>query len=309
MAWNAAAALTARTQLAYNHQPLAASDPASELPRVRVACAQIGPVLGDLGGNRTRAAAAIDEAAAQGAHLVVLPELCTSGYAFADAQEARSCAEPIDGPSVRQWCERAAAHGMVIVAGLCERDEHDALRNSAVVVDPSGVRAVYRKTHLWDREAEIFVRGEEPAPVVSTAIGRIGIAICYDAAFPEHMRRLALAGADIVAVPMNSPAAERPTTPVAIEIAIAMAAANANRIHIVQADRTLTERGIRWAQASVIVDPDGSVVAGPEGGPAILVAAIVPTDARDKRWGERNDVLADRRPDLYTPPPTPTEES
>jgi predicted amidohydrolase len=287
---------------------LALSDPA-EFPRVRVACAQLGPVLGDLERNRADALEAIDEAAGRGALLVVLPELCTSGYAFTDRDEALRCAEPVDGPAVAAWRERAAAHGIVIVAGLCEIDADGALRNSAVVVDPSGVRAVYRKTHLWDREAEIFVRGDDPAPVIETVIGRIGVAICYDASFPEHLRRLALAGAEIVAVPMNSPAPEQPTRPVPIEIAIAMAAANANRLHIVQADRTLTERGVRWAQASVIVDPDGSVVAGPQAGRALLVADIVPAAARDKRWGERNDVLADRRPDLYAAPPTPTEES
>ncbi len=292
--------MTIRSELAYNHQALANHDPVSATPPLRLACAQLGPVLGDLDGNRARAASAIDDAARQGARLVVLPELCTSGYRFADAAEARACAEPIDGPSVRDWRERSARHDLVLVAGLCELDDAGDVRNSAVIVDRGELRAVYRKTHLWDREPECFRAGDAPAPVVATAAGRIGIAVCYDAAFPEHLRRLALEGADVIAVPMSSPAPERPTEPIAIEVALAMAAANANRVYVAQADRTRTERGTRWAEATVIVDPDGSVVAGPPAGEAVLVADADLSRARDKSWGERNDVLGDRRPELYT---------
>lgn len=262
-----------------------------------------------------RASAAIEEAAAAGAQLVVLPELCTSGYAFADVAEARAAAEPLDGPAVAGWRRQAAAHGLVVVAGLCELRADDTLRNSAVVVDPSGLRAVYRKTHLWDRESLLFTPGEHAAPVIETLAGRVGVAICFDAAFPEHTRRLALLGADVIAVPMNSPV-ELVTQPVPIELALAMAAANVNRVHVVQADRSGEERGIRWAQASVIVDPDGSVVAGPVRGPAVLVADGDLARSRDKSWGRRNDVLADRRPELYEttassapPPPNPIEET
>jgi predicted amidohydrolase len=90
-----------------------------------------------------------------------------------------------------------------------------------------------------------------------------------------------------------------------------MAAANANRVYLVQADRTGTERGVRWAQASLVADPDGSVIAGPADGEALLVAEIFPARARDQAWGPRNDVLADRRPALYAPPSSspPTRSS
>ena len=101
-------------------------------------------------------------------------------------------------------------------------------------------------------------------------------------------------------MPMNSPAPPRPTEPIPIEIAIAMAAANASRVYVVQADRTGEERGVRWAQASVIVDPDGSVIAGPADGEALLVADLDLARARDKAWGDRNDVFGDRRPELYS---------
>jgi len=109
---------------------------------VRALAAQLSPVLGDTAGNRARSVDALAVAAERGARLVVLPELCTSGYAFADAAEARAAAEPVDGPSVRAWHEAAREHGLVVVAGLCELDADGALRNSAVVVDPTGVLAV-----------------------------------------------------------------------------------------------------------------------------------------------------------------------
>ena len=87
-----------------------------------------------------------------------------------------------------------------------------------------------------------------------------------------------------------------------------MAAANASRVYVVQADRTGEERGVRWAQASVIVDPDGNVVAGPEDGEALLVADLDLARARDKAWGDRNDVFGDRRPELYSLPSTTPQE-
>ena len=303
--------------LAYNHQTLAVPSQAPTDGVVRALAAQLSPVLGDTAGNRARSLDALAAAAERGAGLVVLPELCTSGYAFADAAEARAAAEPVDGPSVRAWHEAARAHGLVVVAGLCELDADGALRNSAVVVDPTGVLAVYRKTHLWDREPEIFVPGDLAPPVVDTAAGRIGLAVCFDAAFPEHIRRAALAGAEIVAVPMNSPAPPRPTEPIPIEIAIAMAAANASRVYVVQADRTGEERGVRWAQASVIVDPDGSVDRRPVGrrgaarrrpGPRTRARQVVGRPQRRLRRSPSRAVLPAEHdpPGADTPMSTPT---
>jgi predicted amidohydrolase len=286
---------------------------------VGLACAQLAPRFGDLLGNRQRAAAAICEAAQAGADLIVLPELCTTGYAFADRDEALSYSEPADGPSVEHWRELAGRHGITIVAGFCERDVDGAPRNSAAVADADGACTIYRKTHLWDREQTTFVAGLQAPPVLDTAAGRIGVAICYDAFFPEVMRRLALAGADVIAVPMNSPvptpappAHAAPTS----EIVLALAAATVNRVYVVQADRSGPERGITWSQASAICDPDGVLVAGPISGAGLLQARCDLSRARDKTLGAANDVLADRRIELYDQPAarrrtadaTPTKE-
>ena len=180
------------------------------MPSVRVACQQIAPTVGDLAGNSRLTREAVAEAVAAGARLVLLPELSTSGYVFESVDEARACAEPADGPALRGWADEAARGEAVVVGGFCELGEDGKLHNSAAVVDSTGVVAVYRKIHLWDREQLFFAAGSEPAPVVATSVGRVGVCVCYDLNFPEVARGLALGGADIVAVPTNWPRFRRP---------------------------------------------------------------------------------------------------
>jgi 5-aminopentanamidase len=270
-----------------------------------VACAQLAPTIGDVAGNRERAVAAVRDAAASGATLVVLPELCTTGYALADRAEALAYAEPADGPTVSEWRELCRELEITLVAGFCERDADAIPRNSAAVVDADGSLTVYRKSHLWDREPLLFGAGGSPAPVVQTAAGRVGVAICYDAFFPEVMRGLAGAGADAIAVPMNSPVPDPPLPSQAVppsEIVLALGAATVNRVYVAQADRSGVERGIVWSQASAICDPDGVLLAGPIEGVGVLRASCDLRRARDKTLGARNDVFADRRPELYHRP-------
>jgi predicted amidohydrolase len=265
-----------------------------------VACCQLAPRFGALEGNRAASCAAIAAAADAGARVVVLPELAVSGYAFADSEEARALAEPVDGPTVAAWAALARERDLVVVGGLCERDG-DALRNSAVLVDAGGLRAVYRKAHLWDREGVVFAPGVDAPPVVETAVGRIGIMVCYDLEFPEWVRLPALDGADLLCAPVNWPDAARPAGERPSEVVRVQASAAINRMFIAACDRTGAERGVDWVGGSVIVDPDGYPLAGPAGpqSATTLVARCRLGDARDKRLGERNDALADRRPELY----------
>lgn len=266
---------------------------------VRCAAIQLSPIFGEVAVNRENAACAIEEAASLGAELVVLPELCISGYVFVDGKEARALSESLTGETVEGWVSLAAKHGLTIVGGICERDDGGDLHNTAVVVEKTGLTAAYRKTHLWDREQLVFTPGARRPPVVDTACGRVGVAICYDSFFPEVMRGLAVAGADVIAVPMNSPATEPPFEPLPIEVSLVIAAAAVNRVFVVQADRSGRERDVDWAEASVIVDPEGRLLSGPTHGRAVLVADLDLDCAHDKAYGERNDVLADRRLDLY----------
>ncbi len=215
----------------------------SEL-EVRVACQQIGPEVGELERNRTVTREAVRQAISAGARLVVLPELSTSGYVFESPEEARACAEPADGATLRAWSEEAERGDAVVVGGFCELGEDGLLYNSAAVVDATGVLLVYRKIHLWDREQLVFEPGRECAPVVETRVGRIGLAICYDLNFPEVARGLTLAGADIVTVPTNWPRFPRPEGERPIEVALAMATAHVSHVFVAACDRCGEERGV-----------------------------------------------------------------
>jgi 5-aminopentanamidase len=270
---------------------------------VTVACCQLGPRIGELEHNRALARRAVETAARDGAQVIVLPELCSSGYVFADADEARRLAEPADGPTVSEWADLARSLGVVVVGGFCELDPDGLVRNSAALLDADGVRAIYRKAHLWDREGLVFTAGSEPPPVLDTAFGRIGVMVCYDLEFPEWARIAALEGADLVCAPVNWPAVPRPDGERPGEVVRVQAAAATNRVFIAACDRVGAERGVDWIGGSVIVDVDGFPLAGPaaSGETVTVVARCSLDDARDKRLNERNDVLADRRPELYGP--------
>ena len=288
---------------------------------VTIAVAQLAITIGEPDANRQAAAGAVAEAAAAGARLVVLPELCDSGYVFgADADkayadrasaeaysdrasaEARGLASRVgDSVTLRQWRALAVAHQVVIVGGFCELGGDDRLYNSAALVDASGTRAVYRKAHLWDKEKLVFTPGDAQPPLVDLDFGRIAVMICYDLEFPEWVRLAALAGADLIAAPVNWPAASWPAGERPAEVIKAQAAAATNGVFVAVADRSRTERGVDWISGSVIVGPGGYPLAGPvlADRPAVLTAPCDLMRARDKSLDGDNDLLADRRPALY----------
>ena len=261
-----------------------------------IVCAELAPVIGKLDANIARATAAVRSAVGAGADVVVLPELVTSGYCFASLEEVRALSLPADHPAFSAWA--AAAGGAVVVAGFAEVAPDGTLHNSAVLVDRTGVRAIYRKTHLWDTEHLWFTPGGAPAPVVETDRGRIGLMICYDLEFPEMTRSVALRGADLLAVPTNWPWVERPPGLPAPEVVIAMAAARVNRMPIACCDRRGTERGQRWNEATTIIGPDGWPVATVDGS-GRATATVALGAGRRTAVSPRNDVLGDRRPELY----------
>jgi predicted amidohydrolase len=265
----------------------------------RIAVAQLAPVIGDLEANAALARGALAEAAAAGADVVVLPELVTSGYLFADAREAAAAAIPSDHDILRGWADAARGARMVVVGGFCEAGADGETYNSAAVIDETGaLRAVYRKLHLWDLEKRLFTPGAEAPAVVDTAHGRIAAMICYDLEFPELTRGVALAGAQLLAVPTNWPLVPRPAGERPPEAVIAMATARVNRMAVACADRLGTERGLEWTGGSTIVGVDGWVAA--ETREAGVIVADVDLDAAlDKRLTELAHAFDDRRPDLY----------
>jgi predicted amidohydrolase len=178
---------------------------------MHVAVAQIDPKLAEKERNLDACLARLDEAAAQGAELLVLPECAIPGYMFESAEEALPYAEEIPGPSTEALEEASSRTGAHVVCGLLERDG-DRLHNAAVLVGPDGLLGSYRKTHLPFLGVDRFVTPGDELPVWDTPLGRIGVEICYDLRFPEVTRTLALRGADIVCHPTNFPVAARVQT-------------------------------------------------------------------------------------------------
>jgi predicted amidohydrolase len=266
-----------------------------------VACCQVSLSVGDKTGNRARLRTAISAAADRGARVIVLPELANSGYVFENLGELSREAEPADGPTIREWEQLAHERKVIIVSGFAEAGDDGLFYNSAVLIDETGLRARYRKGHLWDTEKNnLFTRGGDAPPVVDTAVGRIGVVVCYDLEFPEWVRAVALAGADLLCAPVNWPLFPRPEGERPSEIVKVQAGASVNRMFIAVADRAGRERGQDWLGGSVIVDADGypvtEITLGEE---AMLVATVDLTEARNKSVSERNDVHGDRRPELY----------
>ncbi len=278
-------------------------DTTSRESALRVACIQTNPVFGETARNVARSVELITEAASAGAQLVVLPELCNTGYVFQTRQEAFELAEPVpDGPTTRRWSEVAGELGIHLVAGITERDG-EVLYNSAVLLGPQGHVGTYRKNHLWGAEALFFERGNLGMPVFRTPAGRIACAICYDIWFPETFRLAALQGADLLCVPTNwVPMPSQPQDMMVMANILAMGGAHSNSMFVACADRVGTERGQPFLGNSIIAGHTGWPLAGPARahGEEILIADMNLADARRGRHlNEFNQLLRDRRTDVY----------
>jgi len=264
---------------------------------VRIACCQIDPTIGDLAVNAEVIEAQIRDAVNVGADVIVLPELATSGYMFAAADEARTVALTPADPAFAKWS--AVAGNSIVIGGFCELGDDATLYNSAVVVDADGVVATYRKTHLWDREKLIFTPGDELPPVVKSKHGAIAVMVCYDLEFGELTRRVALDGAELIVAPVNWPLFPRPEGEHPGEVITAMSTARTNKVAIACCDRAGVERGQQWTEGTAIIDPDGWVIASAGPGTAMAVADVDLAATHDKTLTELVDLFADRRVDLY----------
>jgi len=265
---------------------------------MRVAVAQTEPKLGEKERNLEVCLARLEEAAAAGAQLLVLPECAIPGYMFESGEEALPYAEEIPGPSTEALAEACRRLDVYAACGLLERDG-DVLHNAAVLVGPEGLIGSYRKTHLPFLGVDRFVVPGDELPVFETPLGRIGVEICYDLRFPEVTRTLALKGADIVAHPTNFPMAAKVQTEV-----ITLARAAENRIYLLTANRVGKERWGEFCGWSQIVDPYGRRLAeADETEETLLVADVEIEKARDKDYvipGEYELYLfGHRRPELY----------
>jgi len=240
------------------------------------------------------------------ADLIVLPELFTSGYFFRSKDDLERVAEPIpNGKSVtalRSWSDSL---GATLVAGLAER-EGEKFYNSAVVVRPDGRVDRYRKVHLFYEETILFEPGDLGFRVfreesTSGTSYRLGVMVCFDWYFPEAARTLALKGADVIAHPSNL---VLPHCPDSMPVR-----ARENHVFTITANRHGREEkegeSLRFIGMSQVCDPSGTVRArAEESADVVEVIEFDPHEARNRAINTHNDVLRDRRPDMYATKPT-----
>lgn len=274
---------------------------------VTAAAVQFDPQVGleNKEKNLARTLHLVNQAADNGATLIVLPELANTGYAFTTREEAYAHAEEVpDGPTTRAWREAARDRRVHIVGGLTERDG-TRLYDTAVLTGPDGFIGRYRKTHLWNREKLFFTPGDLGYPVFETRIGRIGLLVCWDIWFPEVPRLLAVQGADIICSPSNwvwTPPPLFDASGTCMAVYLTMTASHVNNVFFVAADRVGTDRGAKFLGCSVITGTDGwplAEVATPVDETIVYAGLDVMSARSAPIWNQLNDLPRDRRTDLY----------
>lgn len=278
----------------------------------KIAAAQIDIKIGDAETNLQKMTSIATEADRQGSQLVIFPECALAGYCFDSKAEAlphgvtlpalnSSPAEMIaSSPLLSHWQTYCHETGQYLIHGLLERDG-DELYNTAILLGPQGFIGKYRKVHLPFLGVDRFTSyGQELAQVYDIEGLRLGMNICYDSSFPEPSRCLALAGADLIALPTNWPPGAECQAAYSINTR-----AMENVLYFAAANRVGSENGTNFIGQSSICDPLGKTIAqGTTHDEEILYAEVDPEQARQKlriRIAHTSAVnrLGDRHPDLY----------
>ncbi len=256
---------------------------------------QLEPSFGNIDLNLDKVRNAVKD---QEMDLLVLPEFFATGYQFTSTDEVAELAEEVPkGKTTAALLDLSQEKNVYIVAGLPEKDG-STYYNSAVLTGPEGFIGSYRKTHLFFEETLYFTPGNTGFNVWNTDIGRIGIMICFDWFYPESMRTLALAGAEVIAHPSNL---VLPFCPDAMPVRCLenmTFAITANRIGTEQRNG---KQPLTFIGKSEVVSSRGEIlVRAPEDNEALMVVDIDPAEARDKNLNQYNNILQDRRPDQYS---------
>ncbi|HQZ38864.1 MAG TPA: nitrilase-related carbon-nitrogen hydrolase [Vicinamibacterales bacterium] len=251
--------------------------------------------------NIARGLASLEAAARGGAEVVAFAELAFEWFypqrpAGADPLAQ---AEPLEGPLVSAFQEKARELGVVVVLNLYERDGAHAYDSSPVIDADGTLLGVTRMVHITDypcfHEQGYYTPGDTGAPVYHTRAGRIGVAICYDRHFPEYMRALAIGGADVVVVPQAGAVDEWPEGLYDAEMRVS---AFQNGYFVALCNRVGQEDRLEFAGESFVCDPGGQVVArAPRGSDHVLHADLDLTEC--DRSSARRLFLRHRRPELY----------
>jgi predicted amidohydrolase len=260
---------------------------------VRVGLIQYDPRFGEVAANIERASEMIS---GMDVDIVVLPELCFTGYTFMSREEAGSLAEhPIDGFISKQMRSLSAALDTGIIYGFAER-AGDRLYNSCAFVRPDGGLDIYRKLHLYYYEKEWFDPGDKQLEVIEFRGCKVGMMICFDWFFPEVTRTLALLGAHLICHPSNLVMSYCQNSMITRCLENSVFAVTANRI----GRETRGEFDFSFSGASQIISNKGEILyraAIDKEGHGI--ADINFRASENKLVNSKNDLLLDRRPGFY----------
>ena len=260
---------------------------------MKVGFYQFRPMFGKIAANTKKIINALDQVDAD---LIVLPELALSGYYFKDAKEALSLAEDpncsmhID--SIINLCKK---NSFYIVIGFAEKDK-DKCFNSSALIGPRGIIHIYRKLHLFNEEKFSMFPGDIPLKVNEVNGVKLGMMICFDWAFPEVTRTLAMNKAEIICHPSNLVLNFCQQT--------MLARCLENRVFAITANRFGADnrpQGIlRFTGKSQITSPTGEIIfRATSQREACYIAKIEPTESHNKFITKNNDLFVDRRPDFY----------
>jgi predicted amidohydrolase len=252
----------------------------------------------------------IKEAGEQGVRLLALPEACLGGYLLSlDDDSALDEGPPalaLDGPEIRRLA--ALARELTVVAGYCEAAEDGRQYNSVVCVTGDGVLGNHRKVHQPLSEDASYASGDR-FHAFDTPVGRIGMMICYDKAFPESARALALDGAEIGVCVSAWPGA-RTNASADLEKdrwkrrfdLFDRARALENQIVWLSANQSGTFGSLRFVGSAKVVDPGGEILADTGVTAGIAVAELDVAQALETARRSMGH-LRDRRPETYGPAP------
>jgi predicted amidohydrolase len=257
---------------------------------MKIALCQTAGHLNDFSASFALMAATAAAAKADGADLLLLPEMFLSGYNIG-AENARRQAITASGLGPAQAIARD--QNIALVFGYPELVGDD-VANAAVLIGPEGkILLNYRKTHLFGAlDRAMFKAVGTEFPLAELNGYKIGLLICYDIEFPEPARLLALEGADIILIPT---AQMEPYTQVATHVIPARA--YENQVYLAYANHSGTDDGLDYIGLSSICGPDGAVLAAAGKGADIIYASFDP--AHHKTVRAADPLLADRRPALY----------
>jgi N-carbamoylputrescine amidase len=254
--------------------------------------------------NRSRGLAAVREAAQNGAQVVCFAELAFDLFypQIPATPESLAKAEPVPGPTTDAFSALAAELGVVIVLNIFERvgDDPGLTFDSSPVIDADGtILGITRMVHITEyeyfHEQGYYAPGDRGVPVFDTRFGRIGVAICYDRHYPEYMRALAVAGAEVVVIPQAGATGEWPEGLYEAEMQVA---AFQNGYFTALCNRVGKEQHLDFAGESFVCGPDGRVLARAGTGTDEILYCEVDLAECEKSHARRL-FLRDRRPELY----------